>query len=1144
MPVYEYKGIEYDINTTDATEAKAKILKHLGTATSKEEVPTQGPTVSQDLPPAEAVTEEDLLGKTSYAYGTNYRNYNKLANKMPFEERPTSVTEMVQMTERNIDLLTKQIANPNEPNYKYALPQWQAELEKETKNLNLLRSKLASEPTETKETPQPVPTPDQEMPEQFSFIERLGAEAISGGEFFLGMPEWGAGIIYSGVIHPLGSVLGNLAARAKTGDTSLPLIDWEQGKTDAVRIVSPLGNLKKPMQMIAEATGLEEAVPETGINRSLGKISEFLEGAAVGIEKATGIPKAGSMAVIETAMITGIPGIRAAKSKVSKTVESAKETIAPKSEATAANPIVKTEPVKPVEKVVTDLDVPAVEASYKAIDDSLYKIDNLSKLDQTEMVTLDKRLKELNVPEALQEKFRRYDEGFAEGAELIPARLYEKQKLINDIFAENKRIIAEKDPAQFRKLQENKMEIERLREEKLAIEATRTKKEELTRTERELYEMFYEPMKTEIIKISDYLSKQGRIPEFGRVDNFAPRKLKTNPKDKSIWQHYKEAIIGRDFTDVKNDVYNIPNAGKSRDLFVMEDAVNPGKREVVSIKEISKDGTDMVQVFYPGRRRRWEERVKNGERITQDFVYNLPAGTKITSGSELAGLGKIAEATVAELERTTGKQYEKNYAMVLADKLGQLRKQARLHEYEKALLEAKDVAWKPKKITDVPPEGFSKLEFTNEMPLTEGYYFPERIKEVLDDYNRPVQKTAINKINNALVTNMMLVPIAHMHNELFHWGVTRGASGFVNPKRLLELTKTLPAAIKEVQSRGEVYKEILREGGSTMSANIRNSIYLDEMFNNSLNTMVKEPGFKEVAKAVGVAPAKLYRKIALGSNKAMWVVRDIMTTQLIMEKKLHNKGMTTAEAIRSTERHMPNYRLGSRVITQRPIGRQLNKVLGNRAAFLFARYHAGMVGSAKNVVMDMLGKNPELSKSKSFVEGLDSALALGVAMAVVYPLLDDVAGMIADVFDADGKIEKAKFRRAGVAHVFDVIKDIAKSEKDQYALASILVTPSPVLQVAVETAFNKELYNNRNVFNIEDELEPIAIDYMGYLARKVPQASQAMQATNEDYGTGWAGILLRNFFDIKTQTGDQLDRIEEQVNRRKTAAENRKWDDL
>jgi hypothetical protein len=325
-----------------------------------------------------------------------------------------------------------------------------------------------------------------------------------------------------------------------------------------------------------------------------------------------------------------------------------------------------------------------------------------------------------------------------------------------------------------------------------------------------------------------------------------------------------------------------------------------------------------------------------------------------------------------------------------------------------------------------------------------------------------------------------------------------------------------------------------------MSANVRNSSYLEGMFKESAEVLKKTPQFKEIAAKLGRTPVDLYAGLSKFSNTSMWTVRDVLYTQLIMEK-MRSQGLSVKQAIDSVERHMPNYRLPSR-IGEKMLGSKLSRMasqgLGNRNIFLFSRYHHGMVKSALNTVKDMAMLDKEVLKSKQFKEGIDSALAIVVAMSLVYPMLDQMAQFVVDALGTNN-IEEAKVRRAGVLHVFDTIKEVTDSKKDAYALASILVTLHPIIQIMIETAMNEELYNRRDIVNFQDPLATMLSDYGSYLARKIPQVGQAVRATDEDYGTGLSGVLLRNFFDIKTRTAEQIEREQKQVERKEAEAFNR-----
>lgn len=988
--------------------------------------------------------------------------------------------------------------------------------------------------------------PETTTPKKFPLIGGIGGELASAAGVVAGAPEF--------VASALGTPIQAVGQMINDGT-----VNWEQASKDAKRVASPLGTLKTPVDLAVKALGLEDEFQQSKINQGLESLTKGVEWVGQKVEDQTGIPKAATVSSLDIGMLgVGVPGIKPLARAIEKrvapdvAVSSSKPIVDAKGVSIAdqpSAPIVYARPdytFNPDQYIKDSVDIPRTIPEVKAFDDSLYQLNNLPKADLTDAINLRKQLDEAGITIDLQQKFQRYDEGQALGNELINKEVYEVNKKLNELYSENQTLFKEGDyrssanpegTTSWRdfiykdQIKDNYAKIEELKKQKAEIEARRGTREELSVAEKELYQKYFEPLRTEITRLTEYAEKEGLVPAFGKDKDFASRKSMFNPKEKSLLQSYKEAIVGRDYTEQRRAESGLTDAGEQRKYFVLED--KQGKREVVAITP-----TEKGSVITPIREKA----------LLKDRAIFLPKDVSTLTGDKV--LGKtIREATVPELELNTASTFAKDYALVMGERLADLKEQIRLNEWQKDLINSPEfnkIGWKPKDQFQKPPEGFRQLEFTDRMPKLRDYYFENRYAEMLDDFNRPLESSALTKINNTLVTNMMLVPIAHMHNELFHWGATRGISGFINPKRLIESFPQMVEASKEVLGRGDLYKEILREGGSTMSANIRNSTFLEKNFDASLKLLEENKDFKALAKAVARSPADLYQGISRFSNKSMWTVRDILYTQLIMEKK--KQGLSTKEAIDSVERHMPNYRLGSRLVTQKPIGREISKVLGNRKYFLFARYHAGMLGSAKNTLKDLAMLDPNVKKSKQFKEGLDSALAVGVAMSVLYPLLDDVAAMVADVVAGttgdEGKIAKSKLRRPGISHVFDTIYEVAGNEKDAYSLSSILMTPSPVLALGVETAMNKELYNSRPITNVANDPEVMADQYLSYLVRKVPQANQAMQASNEDYGSGTAGIILRNFFDIKSQTQDQIERIEDQVERRKTEAEDLEYEGL
>jgi hypothetical protein len=180
---------------------------------------------------------------------------------------------------------------------------------------------------------------------------------------------------------------------------------------------------------------------------------------------------------------------------------------------------------------------------------------------------------------------------------------------------------------------------------------------------------------------------------------------------------------------------------------------------------------------------------------------------------------------------------------------------------------------------------------------------------------------------------------------------------------------------------------------------------------------------------------------------------------------------------------------------------------------------------------DLAMLDPHVKKSKQFKDGMDYAIALSTLLGVVYPVMDSI-------FQAISEEDSAKVRRAGVTHLFSAIKDIADSKKDSFALLSALVTFNPIAQAMFQIAANYELYNRRNIYNVEDDWDIIAEDVGKYGLRLVPQISEGMR-TQSEFGGGWKQWMMKQF-DVKTQTADQREREEEQVERRRTAAENRR----
>jgi len=359
-----------------------------------------------------------------------------------------------------------------------------------------------------------------------------------------------------------------------------------------------------------------------------------------------------------------------------------------------------------------------------------------------------------------------------------------------------------------------------------------------------------------------------------------------------------------------------------------------------------------------------------------------------------------------------------------------------------------------------------------------------------------------------------------MFNEVMHLWNARGFSGWVDPRRLGMFADTARVAWRDVGNQTQFYRDIMREGGSILGASPRNRGYFDNIQKEASKQMFSTPEMQRsmagLAKKLGTSVGDLYNGISESSQKAMWFTRDVMYVQLIREimarqEKSGNK-MTLKEAIDQAERHMPNYRLPSEVLGSRAV----SQVLRDPRISMFSRYHYGMVKSLVNTIKDVNPQNLKTPEGRAhFREGVDSMLAIGVAMGVMYPLMDAMAEAVFG--------EGAEQRRAGPYHLLQAGLDFTTSKKDASALIWPVFTFNPVALTLGQLALNKKIFTGKEIYHPDDDFIDKTGDVAGYLGSQVPQASPLMSAAAEE---GGATKFLARQLDIKAKTPEQLAREE------------------
>jgi len=366
-----------------------------------------------------------------------------------------------------------------------------------------------------------------------------------------------------------------------------------------------------------------------------------------------------------------------------------------------------------------------------------------------------------------------------------------------------------------------------------------------------------------------------------------------------------------------------------------------------------------------------------------------------------------------------------------------------------------------------------------------------------------------------------------------HLWNARGLTGWVDPRQVGTFATTARLAWKDVGNQTKFYRDIMREGGSILGADPRNN-YFDALQKEASKQIFGTPEMQrsmgQLAKKLGTSVGDLYNGISNASQKAMWFTRDVMYVQYIREIMLNHESRTGTkmelkDAIKHAERHMPNYRMPSEVLGSRAV----SQILKNPNVSLFSRYHYGMVKSLVNTIKDVDPRNLRTPEGRAnFREGVDSMLAIGVASAVLYPLMDYIAKAMFG--------ESAEQRRAGPFHLLHAAEQVVAGKKDLSALIWPVFTFNPMLLMMLELPWAHKLSTGKPIYHPQDSLGDIAGDIGTYLAKQVPQSAALMSATADE---GGETQMLARQLDIKVKTPAQLEREKKAAKREITAKKSR-----
>ena len=632
---------------------------------------------------------------------------------------------------------------------------------------------------------------------------------------------------------------------------------------------------------------------------------------------------------------------------------------------------------------------------------------------------------------------------------------------------------------------------------------------ELTPREMELFNKYYAPEAAERTRLLEYAKRKGYALQGTELD---PRLAGENiarivrPKKGLKWERLIKTLTSREGAGgFDANIQKKPGGAMERSFFVAE--APSGKRIVIQARP---DGTILG----------WQD--GKAKVFARDFEMDrYKAGEKLGSST-------IKEARQNEIERHTPYEYEKDTQGVLYKRLVELKDFIRANEFIDNLKNSdwmKEHAVKIEKGRDIP-EGYKRPEYLDRVPQLDGYAFREDVANIIEDFARVYQPNFLTGLSGALIKNMMLNPLPHMANEAWHWYNTRGLTGWVTPGGIYRLARSGMPALKSVITQDKAFLETLREGGSLLSQAPRNNAFMEGLFEKGVKEFSKTPEFKELASSLGMTPVELYDALSKKSNIAMWTVRDMMYMQLINEEMMFN-GLSRKEAIKEVERHMPNYRIAPEVMGSR----MLSKAMQDPRLTVFSRYHYGLLNSLKETGKDLAAIKQGRAGLKHFLRGADTAAAIAVAIAALYPLQDMIAQWLSGNEDA---IQ----RRAGPYHVFHALHDIAQHEKDPMAFISSIFTVNPALLWGAQLIANRKLYNGQPIYNPDNINEFTGIDGVGKVAEDIakytistlPQAGQFIQAQKYE-DEGFQEWLMRQL-DIVSPPSEKVMKQEKQQQKR------------
>ncbi len=613
----------------------------------------------------------------------------------------------------------------------------------------------------------------------------------------------------------------------------------------------------------------------------------------------------------------------------------------------------------------------------------------------------------------------------------------------------------------------------------------------LTPEERLLFDQHIQPMRDELTALYN------KVKEYGGEDmvqdpTYVHRIAKGHaPAYDTLSGDAADPITGT------RGINKTTSALQGRKMFAIEG--EDGRRFVVSESKI------------PGGK---PELWINGKGTPLTTSFPLRPGTQVELGGKTFD---IKQATTQEIEANSDVRYHKSAAVNTADALVRMREVARNVEYLEKVKADMVTSGRAVKVNGnrPVPEGFAETK----IPQLRGWAFDKKIAAAFDDFYKPGLEglEGLRKINQFATASLFWQPLPHIENVAWHWYTARGFD-WVRPGPMRNFLNDASRAIKETATQGPEYQRLLREGNGVVYGGIKQARFFETLGKQfGMETERQWGAMKPIFDALHIG--KPYEAVAWWYDKmrnTLWAANDMFMLHRVFE--LERKGLSTREAIKEAEKHIPNYRIPSEVLGSR----QVSRIMQEPAFLVFMRYHYGQWKSYAHQFTDLVKGSP-----KDRVEAVGNLMATGFGMLVIIPVLNYILQKLT------GDPNAKKLMRGSLS-IPDMALQLALGDKTGGESVSNTFTFAPVTKEILQQGYGRDTFTGQNLGGPVPRTEHA-------LKTTIAPYNTLSQATDSNPGSRTAGRLAFDTLAGAKNTSDRSRGMQEYFKKQREKEDERRY---